>query len=751
MTAEAVATLSPVVLVLILLGSILPPLPDLPSALGPAQNPIGAPTAGWTLSPGGDFPTYLGSVQRTDNASEGGGILNMTNAPGLRPLWHFATGATVASQPIVANGLVYFGSWDGYEYAVYATNGTLRWKTFLGQDTAGGVSECGAYSLGVTSTATYTNGTIFVNGGTPTFFALNSSTGDPLWNVSLGTSTAGYYLWSSPLVIGDAAYVGISSRCDDPLVPAGMAEISTTTHQVVNYFNSSVPNPNGSSVWSTPSMNTSSDTIFLTTGNPYNRLNSTFGESVVSLNASTLHVEHLWAVPLTQRFPDGDFGSTPTLFTPVGGPAMVAAINKDGYLYAWYQSNLTLKWEDQVSDRTTITSAAFADNLLYVYSPATVINGVDYNSSVRAINPLTGAYVWQVGLQKYFVGYSAPLWFNGMLFVGANTQLLILNSANGAILKDLKWNLGGSILPTPSTSRSEVFVAAGPNLTALDLPLTISAMVGANGSGGAEAFNATVRGGLPPYSYNWSFADGSYSSSASPSHTYSSLGPYHVTVVVTDLAGSVATYRLTVEANLGFKVIFWENGLPTGTRWSVTVGNATVSSANPISFTLPNGTYSYFVANVANYSRAPTGSFTVDGAGMTVFEKFSLVRYTVTFKETGLPVGTNWSVTVGATTLWSRLTYINFHLTNGSYSYIVANVANYSTSPSGTFTVAGTGLTLAIPFALIKNMPTITESVPPFQSTGKVFIGPVAESRSGVTESSPLAQGTLISSAKALT
>ena len=499
---------------------------------------------GWILSPGGNFPTYLGSIQRTDNASEGGGILNPTNTPSLQRLWHFGTGATIATQPIVANGIVYFGSWDGYEYALYATNGTLRWKTFLGLESPN--PSCGMGSLGITSTATYAGAYLFVNGGTPTLFVLNSSTGKMLWNLGLGgPAPAGYYLWSSPLVYGSEAYVGISSECDGPLVPAGLAEISTKTHHVVSFFNSSVPNPNGSSIWGSPSLNVSSNTIYVTTGNAYRKLSSTYGESLISLNASTLQVEHSWSVPLVQRVADSDFGSTPTLFTPKGGPAMVAAINKNGYLYVWYQSNLTLKWSDQVSTETSITSAAFAANRLYVYSPSTVINGIAYNASIRAINPLTGAYLWQVGLGRHFVGYSAPIWFNGMLFVAANTQLLVLNSANGDILKTFTWNLGGQIFPSPSMSRSEVFVAAGSDLTALDLPLTVSAKVVANGSGNTETFSATVRGGLPPYAYNWSFGDGTYSSAASPSHMYSGPGTYHATLDVTDLAHSSATAKLT--------------------------------------------------------------------------------------------------------------------------------------------------------------------------------------------------------------
>ena len=127
-----------------------------------------------------------------------------------------------------------------------------------------------------------------------------------------------------------------------------------------------------------------------------------------------------------------------------------------------------------------------------------------------------------------------------------------------------------------------------------------------------------------------------------------------------------------------YTLTFKEKGLPSGTNWSVTVGVTTLwSTLTNLNFSLSNGSYAYFVANVANYSRAPTGTVTVAGRGVTVVEAFSLVKYFLTFKEEGLPTGTNWSVTVGLTTLWSTLTYIPFPLPNGSYSYKVANVANY--------------------------------------------------------------------------
>jgi len=41
----------------------------------------------------------------------------------LKPKWIFETGGDVSAQPSVVGGVVYFGSWDGKEYAVDAKTG----------------------------------------------------------------------------------------------------------------------------------------------------------------------------------------------------------------------------------------------------------------------------------------------------------------------------------------------------------------------------------------------------------------------------------------------------------------------------------------------------------------------------------------------------------------------------------------------------------------------------------------------------
>ena len=72
--------------------------------------------------------------------------------------------------------------------------------------------------------------------------------------------------------------------------------------------------------------------------------------------------------------------------------------------------------------------------------------------------------------------------------------------------------------------------------------------------------------------------------------------------------------------------------------------------------------------------------------------------YPVVFTETGLPGNTNWSVTIGSTTVNSTSPTIRFTEPDGTYAFFVGPVAGYTTGPEGNVTVAGGPAALTIEF-----------------------------------------------------
>lgn len=102
---------------------------------------------------------------------------------------------------------------------------------------------------------------------------------------------------------------------------------------------------------------------------------------------------------------------------------------------------------------------------------------------------------------------------------------------------------------------------------------------------GTVGLSATVVNGTSPFSYLWSFGDGSQNSTdAAPSHSYSASGGVVVRLWVTDAAGSVAESNLSVQVNPPLTAIAHANAS------SATVGDALTFSSEGSG---GSGTYLY--------------------------------------------------------------------------------------------------------------------------------------------------------------
>ena len=413
------------------------------------------------------WPTYLGGVAR-DAAQLGERTLTPADASQLRPLWNFTAGGGIYSAPTVAGGTVYFGANDGYEYALNAANGSLRWATYLGKDTLG------RYPVGVSSSATVALGRVYVGGGDARWYALDAGTGKIIWNVSFGNTSQGYFDWSSPLVANGAEYVGIASLRDAPLVFGGLAEISLASHRVRHFLNTTANGTLGASIWTSPSLDAFRNLIFTSTGNPGPN-GSVWAESLLAVNATTLAVVDHWTVPKNQRTIDGDFGATPTLFTPMTGHPMVAAANKNGMLYAWNQRDLDRgpiwsRWIAYPSGsvgQPNLGPSSWGGGRLYSGSSATQIAGVNYSGAVRAFAPLTGRLLWQTAAEGPVLG--APTYADGLIAVASGSWFTILSATNGSLL--YRWNASATLWSTPAIVDGAVYLGTGSGkMVAFALP-----------------------------------------------------------------------------------------------------------------------------------------------------------------------------------------------------------------------------------------------------------------------------------------
>lgn len=148
-------------------------------------------------------------------------------------------------------------------------------------------------------------------------------------------------------------------------------------------------------------------------------------------------------------------------------------------------------------------------------------------------------------------------------------------------------------------------------------------------------------------------------------------------------------------------VTFEETGLAAGTLWSATLNGVEQRSTTPeIAFSAVNGAYAYSVAAVAGYRGGGSGELFVSGASRNVSVAFSASTYLVEFVESGLPGGSNWTVTLGGSPRSSTSASITFEEPNRTYAYVVGSVGPFA--PQGTgegnVVVNGSGSTIDVLF-----------------------------------------------------
>jgi hypothetical protein len=187
-------------------------------------------------------------------------------------------------------------------------------------------------------------------------------------------------------------------------------------------------------------------------------------------------------------------------------------------------------------------------------------------------------------------------------------------------------------------------------------------------------------------------------------------------------SGSSTSITFSTAAPPTYSLQFTENGLVSGTSWSVTVtGQGTLSSTgSTITFSaLLAGTYTYSYGAVAGFTTPTGGSAVITAASVSLAVTYSAPTFAVTFTESGLPSGTAWAVAFAGQITVTTGTSIVFHVAAGTYSYSVATTSGYAPSPaSGALTVSG-ATPVSITYTLIPPAPTALSASTPVAVSGR--------------------------------
>lgn len=328
--------------------------------------------------------------------------------------------------------------------------------------------------------------------------------------------------------------------------------------------------------------------------------------------------------------------------------------------------------------------------------------GSDTVSVVRPVTPASyGVTFTEVGLPP------GTMWFvnlsNGISFSSETTQIAF-NEPDGSYTftvgsanKEWATPPGDFSVTGKDTSVTVTFTEVTYNIEFTETGLPIGTTWYVNLTGQASESSTGVSITIPEtngtYSYTLGTTDKGYVSAASRVTVKGSA-------ISEPVAFSLVTYALT----------FTENGLPSGTEWWVngTVLGSQSSVSTTIALDEPNGTYTYVVATTDKEYSAMGGSLRVNGASVPKLIPFSLVSYTVTFMESGLPSGTNWSVTAEEVTHNSTGATVVFNEPNASYTFTVGSVSGYAANrSSGSVRVNGTNVSVLLAFTSLSKAPAI--------------------------------------------
>jgi ice-binding like protein len=327
-------------------------------------------------------------------------------------------------------------------------------------------------------------------------------------------------------------------------------------------------------------------------------------------------------------------------------------------------------------------------NGVFVFQVASAITTTSGRAVILSGGAQAGNVFWEAG-SSITLGTTSKM--SGTLIAYASITMNTGSHLDGrALARTGDVTLSASTIVVPTTTSSATYaVTFTENGLTSNTPWSMSlAGVPASSSSNTIVFQV----GDGSYTYVIDSVSGFRATPSSGSVTVSGGS---ASQLIAFAAGTSGTYPLT----------FTSSGLVSGTSWTVTVnGVLKTSTTGTVQFREANGTYGYTIGGATDYTAIPAaGRVAVIGSDVTqviVFASLNGVQaYTVTFTETGLAAGTNWSVTLKGVAQPSASSTLVFTELNGTNAFTVGASSGYAVSPSsGNLTTHGAAASQALTF-----------------------------------------------------
>jgi polyvinyl alcohol dehydrogenase (cytochrome) len=469
-----------------------------------------------------DWPMFNHDPQGTrHNFAET--LLDRRKVRKLTVVWRHNTRGAVAGTPAVVNDVAYAGDAKGWVYAL-KRDGTLLWETELP------VVLPINWGTKITASALVTNRTLVIPDWGGSIHGLDVATGAVRWTTrppcpgpAFGDQHPLQVIFGSATMVGKNVAIGISSLEEGAVVtpnypcctfrgslvlldPADGHIIWQTFLTEVAQPGETDGNPNtldfgpsGAAIWSTPTYDRRTNTIYASTGNNYSKPTTETSDAIVAFDAADGHIK--WVSQKTQddfwnfRFlpnsegdpPDFDFGDSPQIYE-IRGRTVVGAGQKSGFYHvvdARTGERITEFQATQIGGNLggLFADSAFAGGMAFTNgtiwpdpfgSPDPPVAGV-----ISAIARNASAELWRFETPGS-PNLSGVAVANGVVYFQSMTSgLYALNASNGNLLAQVNINLCDGSSPVcgqtsgPAVSRGRVYVGAGDIMSSLFDPFRV--------------------------------------------------------------------------------------------------------------------------------------------------------------------------------------------------------------------------------------------------------------------------------------
>jgi polyvinyl alcohol dehydrogenase (cytochrome) len=428
----------------------------------PSAPPVASPVPEATA--GADWPLYGADLAGTRVA--GSSAITAANVATLRQAWTLDVGGAVSGTPVIAGGVVYLGSYSGTLYAIDLVSGTTAWA----YDTGAAVREPNlGVDLGILGSAAVADGTVFVGDATATVHALDAASGSLRWKTKIDKQTNAS-IWSSPVVAGDAVYVGVASVAKETGFRGNVVALDAAKGRQ-RWKTYSVPEgADGGGVFAVPAIDLDRGLLYAGTQNAYSPNPAPYGNptSVLALDLATGDERWVFNAPPgggpTAPTDDVGFSASPNLFSArfFGTQRELVGIGQKSGLY-WVLDRDTgeFLWRTQVSPAGPLggmegTSAVSGSRIVVPATnwpdPAGPAAGL-----VSALDTATGKILWSA---KQTAPAAAPVAISADTALQAGIDGLLHAYALSSGQEIWQVDLGASVSSGIAVSGGTVVLAA---------------------------------------------------------------------------------------------------------------------------------------------------------------------------------------------------------------------------------------------------------------------------------------------------